>query len=251
MKGRRSFAKVLGQLGAIIALGTAMSPFSRAAVAQERGAPRVDVAGVNEAIDKAKEFLYSKQSSDGTWEFVSAPLAPDTESSRSSAAQSESIGQWGGRTAVVVYSLLAAGEDIREPKLAKAIEFLKTAELTGVYAVGIRLMALSYLPMDEVIRRTVERDGGILLQTVKTEGDAAGHYDYNSFDQNGIVGRHPEVSNLLFANGFSGHGLQQAPAVGKGLAELLVHGAYRTVDCSAFGYERLAAGRRFLELNVI
>ena len=45
--------------------------------------------------------------------------------------------------------------------------------------------------------------------------------------------------------------IQIAHDVGKALAELLVHGAYRTVDCSAFGYERLAGGRPFRELNVI
>ena len=66
-----------------------------------------------------------------------------------------------------------------------------------------------------------------------------------------MIGPHPEVANFIFANGFSGHGLQQAPAVGKALAELLVHGGYRTIDCSAFGYQRIAEGRPFRELNVI
>jgi glycine/D-amino acid oxidase-like deaminating enzyme len=59
------------------------------------------------------------------------------------------------------------------------------------------------------------------------------------------------VENFIFANGFSGHGLQQAPAVGKALAELIVHGGYRTVDCSAFAYRRVIENRPFRELNVI
>jgi FAD-dependent oxidoreductase domain-containing protein 1 len=89
------------------------------------------------------------------------------------------------------------------------------------------------------------------FEAIKMTRAWAGHYDYNSLDQNAVIGPHPEVANFLFANGFSGHGLQQAPAVGKSIAELVVHGGYRTVDCTPFGYARIAEGRPFRELNVI
>lgn len=79
----------------------------------------------------------------------------------------------------------------------------------------------------------------------------AGHYDMNLFDHNAIIGRVPGFDNLLIANGFSGHGLQQAPAVGRGLAELVVDGAYRTLDLSPLGYERILEGRPLIEKNIV
>ncbi len=82
-------------------------------------------------------------------------------------------------------------------------------------------------------------------------GAWAGHYAVNTFDGNAIVGPHPEVCNFLFANGFSGHGLQQAPAVGRAVCELIACGRYRTLDLHRFGYQRFANRRLVEERNVI
>ncbi len=79
----------------------------------------------------------------------------------------------------------------------------------------------------------------------------AGHYEVNTMDHNAIVGPHPAISNLLFANGFSGHGLQQAPAVGRGLAEWIATGSYETLDLSPLGYGRIERNEPILELNVV
>lgn len=79
----------------------------------------------------------------------------------------------------------------------------------------------------------------------------AGYYEFNTFDQNGIVGFHPTVTNLIFANGFSGHGLQQSPAVGRGVSELIVDGGYRTLDLAPLAFERIAAQRPLIERNVV
>lgn len=77
------------------------------------------------------------------------------------------------------------------------------------------------------------------------------HYAMCLLDANAILGPHPEVANFIFANGFSGHGMQQAPAVGRGLAEWIIYGQYRSLDLSPFGYERILAGRPLEETEVI
>jgi glycine/D-amino acid oxidase-like deaminating enzyme len=77
------------------------------------------------------------------------------------------------------------------------------------------------------------------------------HYDYNTLDYNAIVGPHSEVGNFIFVNGFSGHGLQQSPAVGRAVAELVIHGACKTLDLSQMSFERVALGQPFLEEAII
>lgn len=89
------------------------------------------------------------------------------------------------------------------------------------------------------------------FETLKATGAWAGHYDYNRLDQNAVIGPDPELPNFLYANGFSGHGLQHAPGVGRAVAELVLFGGYRSIDLGCFGYERIAAGRPHVERNVI
>jgi len=79
----------------------------------------------------------------------------------------------------------------------------------------------------------------------------AGHYEVNTLDQNAIVGPHPVITNLLFANGFSGHGLQQAPAVGRGLAEWIATGHYETLDLTPLGFARIDRNEPLRELNIV
>jgi glycine/D-amino acid oxidase-like deaminating enzyme len=78
-----------------------------------------------------------------------------------------------------------------------------------------------------------------------------GHYEFNTYDQNAIVGAHSRVGNFIFVNGFSGHGTQQAPAMGRGVSELITYGEYRALDLTPFSYSRLERGERLIERAVI
>jgi glycine/D-amino acid oxidase-like deaminating enzyme len=79
----------------------------------------------------------------------------------------------------------------------------------------------------------------------------AGLYDENPLDHNAIIGEHPDLGGFYCINGFSGHGLQQAPAAGRGIAELLLHGRYTTLDLTPLRPSRFREGRLIVEEAVV
>ena len=89
------------------------------------------------------------------------------------------------------------------------------------------------------------------LETLKLTGSWAGYYELNLFDYNGFIGPHPACANLIMATGFSGHGMQHSPATGRGVAELIAHGAFTTLDLSPLATTRLAEGRKVIELGIV
>ena len=146
---------------------------------------------VNAAIETAKAKLYSMQKG-GNWETTAladldkGPASPEG-------------GQWGGLTSIATYALLAAGESPSEPRIKAAIEWLKKADIKGVYALGLRLQVWHYLcrkHKDEA-RPFIERDAKLLLLALNSKGDAMGFYHYlvtptgsydHSVSQYGILG---------------------------------------------------------------
>ena len=89
------------------------------------------------------------------------------------------------------------------------------------------------------------------FEALRVENCWSGYYEYNVLDQNAIIGFHPDIENCVFANGFSGHGLQQGPATGRGVSELILAGKYTSLDLSSLSWERVLEGRPIVEKNVV
>jgi len=89
------------------------------------------------------------------------------------------------------------------------------------------------------------------FDALRLESAWAGHYAFNPLDQNAILGPHPGIRNFYFANGFSGHGLQHSPGVGRAVAELILFGSFLTLDLGRFSFQRFAQGRLLKEANVV
>jgi FAD-dependent oxidoreductase domain-containing protein 1 len=89
------------------------------------------------------------------------------------------------------------------------------------------------------------------LDRLRLRSTTVGLYDQNRLDGNPVVGNWPgRLDNFYVACGFSGHGLMHAPGVGRAIAELVVHGSYRTIDLSRLGYQRILDEQPYAERGI-
>jgi FAD-dependent oxidoreductase domain-containing protein 1 len=88
------------------------------------------------------------------------------------------------------------------------------------------------------------------FDTLKVVRGWAGLYAVNTLDSNAILGEWPEIKGFYLANGFSGHGLQQGPAVGRYVSELIL-GLKPALDLSIFSPERILENRPLTEGGIV
>jgi hypothetical protein len=134
---------------------------------------------VDAAVARGRAWLLARQQAPGRWE-------PDARRQGNKHDPEGMQGStWGGYTALATYALLASGMSAQGKELAPAIEFLKTADITGPYAVGVRAQVWSLLPRGAETRRLLKQDSDILLAALNTRGRAAGLWDYQDPSPNG------------------------------------------------------------------
>jgi hypothetical protein len=133
---------------------------------------------VDAAIQKGKTFLRSQQKADGSWE-PTGPPAPRND-------------QQGGNTAMATYALLAAGDSPQDEHIKKAVAWLMKADITGIYALGMRCQVWPFLKRTPDVRAAVIRDANALIKSADRAGrwgyTIRGGNEHNSPTQYGVLG---------------------------------------------------------------
>ena len=150
---------------------------------------------IDDAIAAAKAYIYSQQHDGGGWEKDATRVGTD----HASYAQMQGD-TFGGYTALATYALLASGESPNDPRIRSAIEFLKTADIVGIYAIAMRCQVWNLIPHDSPqIRAMIQRDASALLRGIN-DGSSnprnRGMWDYlgtgprldHSVSQYGVLG---------------------------------------------------------------
>jgi hypothetical protein len=153
--------------------------FAGALLLSASRAPAATPAEVDAAIAGGIRFLYSVQSEDGNWDFI---LKPDANGKFSGDTK-----QAGGPTALAVYALLTAGESPTDPRIVKAVDWLKKVQTSGTYAIGFRANAYALMPPSADMKRALAGDAGWIKNSVRLgkEVKLRGFYGYGSNPKSG------------------------------------------------------------------
>ena len=138
-----------------------------------RPAVAADAVAVDRAIGRGTDFLYARQSDGLQWEEVGfGDREPDRDPQTGNVigplmAHTVRGGQWGGRTALCTYALLACGQPETDERVRRAVDFLRRADLVGTYAVSLRALVWSLLPQREENRQAMARDARLLMTAMQ------------------------------------------------------------------------------------
>lgn len=150
---------------------------------------------ISAAIEKAKKWVYSQQKSGGQWEKESVRIGNDHPSYVNMQGDT-----FGGYTALAAYALLAAGESPNDPRIRQAVEFLKEADIVGIYAIAMRCQVWLLIPHSSAeMRGYIHRDAEALFEGVndgKQNPENKGLFDY--------LGRGPRVDHSVSQYGVLG-----------------------------------------------
>ena len=150
---------------------------------------------IDKAIEKAKACIYGLQREGGRWE--KDPARVGEEHSQYIQMQGDTFG---GYTALATYALLASGESPNDPRIKAAVEFLKQADIVGIYAIAMRCQVWLLIPHESAeMRALIQRDADALFRGIndgKTNSKNRGMWDYlgqgthldHSVSQYGVLG---------------------------------------------------------------
>jgi len=157
---------------------------------------QVNDQSVTKAIDRAVNYLYAAAGPGGIWD---SPAATDVKALGNKASCMDH--NWGGRTALVLGALASAGQQ-GDPRFRKALLWLVEQEITGTYAVGLRLNLMHNLRKPEDFSRLIRRDANLLGKGVHAR-DKAAYWSYFPGPKRKTYGGTPKAlgdySNINYA----------------------------------------------------
>ena len=149
------------RIAACIAFAMSLSQAARAATPEQ----------IEAAIKKGVNYIYEQQNEFGNWERDQTKPQPGP-------GYGADEGQWGGRTALATYALLAAGEKPLDPRIVKATTWLRNAQVGGFYALGMRANVWLNLPTTSPNKLAMDRDAVKLRTGISKANENNGLFTY-------------------------------------------------------------------------